>query len=292
MDAAPTSAFTRRFITLPGRGEGALAVLDFGPADRAVDLIFLHANGFNALTYRRILAPPAGRYRVLAVDQRGHGASSLPTHTDGRADWYDFRDDLVALLEVLDLREVVLSGHSLGGAAALLAAAEIDGRVSRLVLFDPAIAPPAGVGPPGPSHTRLIEGARRRRAEFPSRAEAFKAYHGRGAFASWPDDMLADYVEAGFRDLPDGGVRLTCEPAWEASTFIAHANDPWRAFANTACPIEILRAERDSTCHAAPGAFAGERRIVVETVPGTSHFLPMERPELATERLIAALDAR
>ena len=65
----------------------------------------------------------------------------MPTHTDGRADWHDFRDDLVALVETLDLKEVVLSGHSLGGAAALMAAAETGERASRLVLFDPVIAP-------------------------------------------------------------------------------------------------------------------------------------------------------
>jgi pimeloyl-ACP methyl ester carboxylesterase len=139
-----------------------------------------------------------------------------------------------------------------------------------------------------PVHSALIEGARRRRAEFPSRAAAREAYRGRGAFASWPDDVLADYVEAGFRDLPDGSVRLACEPAWEASTFLAQGSDPWAALDLAPCPVEILKAERNSTCrvdeaNAAPG------RITVETVAGTSHFLPMERPALATERLRRAL---
>jgi pimeloyl-ACP methyl ester carboxylesterase len=81
-----------------------LAVLDFGPPERAYDLVFLHANGFNALTYRRVLAPLAADFRILALDQRGHGASSLTTVIEGRTDWGDFRDDLVLLLETLDLR--------------------------------------------------------------------------------------------------------------------------------------------------------------------------------------------
>ncbi|MEO7027690.1 MAG: hypothetical protein ABI056_09065, partial [Caulobacteraceae bacterium] len=50
-----------RAIGLPGRGPGEMAVLEFGAADRPVDLVFLHANGFNGLAYRILLAPLADR---------------------------------------------------------------------------------------------------------------------------------------------------------------------------------------------------------------------------------------
>jgi pimeloyl-ACP methyl ester carboxylesterase len=276
--------FTRRFIALPGRGEGALAVIEFGPPDRPCDLLFLHANGFNALTYRRVLAPLAGDFRVLAVDQRGHGASTLPTLTEGRENWNDFGEDLVALVEVLDVRGAVFAGHSMGGTACLMAAAATSGRASRLVVFDPVILPRDMAGRTPPSlDAPLVTGA--------SRAAAFAAYHGRAAFAAWPDDMLADYVEAGFTDIPGSGVRLACEPGWEASTFLAQANDPWTAFATLACPARILKAERGSTCRtdAAQAELTADGRVTIETVPGTSHFLPMERPELATDALRLAL---
>jgi pimeloyl-ACP methyl ester carboxylesterase len=280
-------------IDLSGRGEGALAALDFGPTERPYDLIFLHANGFNALAYRRILAPLAADFRILALDQRGHGASTLANVTEGRIDWSDFSDDLVALLHAEEVNEAVLSGHSMGGATVLTAAARAPGRAGRLVLFDPVImsrerlSPAVQAGP----HSGLIEGARRRRAEFSSRDAALKAYLGRGGFRSWPDDMVADYVEGGFRDLPGGGVRLACEPAWEASTFEAQANDPWSAFAAVACPVEILKAERDSTCRtdADEAALVASGRVRIDTIVGTSHFLPMERPELATQTLRRAL---
>ena len=71
-----------------------------GPPERAVDIIFSHANGFNARTYRTILQPLAGDLRILAIDLRGHGASSLPTVIEGRQGWMEFRDDLLALLAV------------------------------------------------------------------------------------------------------------------------------------------------------------------------------------------------
>jgi pimeloyl-ACP methyl ester carboxylesterase len=284
-------------VALPGRGQGAIAVLDFGPSDRPCDLIFLHANGFNALTYRRILAPLADRFRVFAVDQRGHGATNLPTNVEGRVSWDDFRDDLLSLLKAVEANDIVLAGHSMGGATCLGAAARAPERVRSLVLFDPVIAPrralalaEAGASP----HSRLVDGARRRRSEFPSRLAAFDAYRPRSAFTGWPDDMLTDYIGDGFADQPNGHVRLACDPAWEASTFAAQANDPWSDFAASYCPIDILKAEHDSTCRTDDEAaqLRADGRIRIETVAGTGHFLPMQRPELARERLEHALVAR
>ena len=280
----------RRDFLLPHRGEGALAAFDYGPRDQPVDLIFLHANGFNALTYRRILGPLAAGFRVLAVDQRGHGTTTLPTRMQGRTDWLDFRDDILGLLERLDSREVVLAGHSMGGTAALMAAAKAPDRVRRLVLFDPVIMP--AVLPQGHlTDSPLHQGALRRRAEFPSRHAALEAYRGRGAFATWPNDILADYVAGGFRDLPGGGVRLACDPAWEASSYASHDHDARGAFGLSVCPIAVLRAETGSTCRIDDEIvdLTADGRIAVETVPGTTHFLPMERPDLATSTLAGAL---
>lgn len=51
-------------------------------------------------------------YRCIAHDRRGHGRSSQPW------DGYDmdtFADDLLALVETLDLRQVIHVGHSMGG---------------------------------------------------------------------------------------------------------------------------------------------------------------------------------
>src|SRR5687768_14473986 len=70
-------------IALPGRG-GTVEALELGPAGRPYDVVFSHANGFNALTYRTILAPLAADLRILAYDLRGHGASTLPAVSAGR----------------------------------------------------------------------------------------------------------------------------------------------------------------------------------------------------------------
>ena len=261
-----------------------MAALDFGPHERPIDLVFLHANGFNALTYRRILEPLGGPFRLLGVDLRGHGASSLPAIAEGRAGWNDFRDDVLALLEGLSIEHAVLAGHSMGGTTCLAAAALDSRRVRRLVLLDPVIPPRRPI--PGAGGHDLVEGARRRRSHFSSKAAVLEAYAHRRAFAGWAKGMLADYVEAGFHDAPDGGARLACSPAWEASNFVlARDLDAWPALENPPCPVEMIKAERESTCQCTlPGD-----NVSVRVVAGASHFLPMEQPELVGAALAHAI---
>ena len=290
MDSALAEAPRARLIDLKARG-GAMAALDFGDPGRPVDIVFVHANGFNARTYRTILAPLAEDLRILAVDQRGHGRSTLPAETAGRTSWNGLRDDLLALLQTLDLRDVVLAGHSMGGTACVLAQALAADRVRRVVLFDPVVMPAAGpVDPEQLSNSPLVQGALRRRSVFPDKATVVSAYTGRGAFRTWQGEMLADYVADGFRERDDGQVELSCAPEWEASNFASHAHDTWGAFEQAKVPIRILRAEEGSTCRADPklDALVAAGRIQVETVAGTSHFLPMERPDLVQAELRAA----
>jgi pimeloyl-ACP methyl ester carboxylesterase len=293
MDAKVASQPRERMIPLPGQG-GEMAILDFGSPDRPVDIVFSHANGFNAGTYRSILQPLSPQLRIWAVDLRGHGASTLPTVIEGRRGWLEFRDDLLALLASMAQGPVVLAGHSMGGTASLLAAAAEPARVRALALFDPVVMPSdmALDGDRLPE-SPLELGALRRRATFPDRQAAFDAYLGRGGFRTWSEEQLADYVTAGFLETADGAVTLACTPAWEASNFRSHGYDAWAAFRDSRCPIRILRAADGSTFrlegHEAELALDG--RIRVGTVPGTTHFLPMERPERVRETLLETASA-
>lgn len=295
MDAAAYSEPRRRMIRLP---DGEMAALDFGDEARPVDVVFLHANGFNAMTYRSILAPLASTLRIVAVDQRGHGASRLPADPDRLRSWKVYADDLLALLAELGGPAPVLAGHSMGGTVSLLAAGRRPEAVKALALFDPVIMPrlaalgarmPWAVKPIG-KRFPIAEAAARRRFAFESAEAAFAAYRGRGAFKTWSETQLADYVAGGFRAAPDGGVELACRREWEAASFAAQAHDPWKALGRVRSPIMVLRAERNSTCRIGVGDSLrrANRRASLVTVPGSTHFLPMERPDLVRETLLDA----
>ena len=73
-------------------------------------------------------------WRVVAVDQRGHGQSP---RIGGRARVGDFADDLGAIVDRLGGSVDALVGHSLGAAAAIELAHRRPGAARRLVLEDP-----------------------------------------------------------------------------------------------------------------------------------------------------------
>ncbi|MDQ0770177.1 3-oxoadipate enol-lactonase [Pseudarthrobacter defluvii] len=101
----------------------------------APPVVLLHALGDTAGDWRTIAGALAADYRVLAVDLRGHGGSGRP----GKYSFELMRDDVAIVLEALDLRNVILVGHSMGGVVAYLVALAQPGRLARLVIED---APP------------------------------------------------------------------------------------------------------------------------------------------------------
>lgn len=272
--------------------DGAVSYLEWKSGADLPPLHFAHANGFNGQTYRTLLGPLASRFHIRAWDARGHGMSELPTDIDTHKDWYVYRDDLIAFLERFAEeagQPVLLAGHSMGGTASLMAAAERPDLVSGICFIDPVLVPARvrrmmkltqifGLPMRG---FALAEGAARRRAVWPGRAELVEAYRGRGAFRTWPEAFLKDYVDGGTKVLETGDVALACQPAWESANFRAHGHDPWDAIDRLACPLTLIYAGEGSTC-TPPGPArlaARDPRATITKVGEATHFLPMEFPE-------------
>jgi len=121
-----------------------------GGAPGAEPMVLLHALGEQGSTWAQVTARFAERYRVYAPDLRGHGSSDWP----GTYSFPLMRDDVVALIDYLGLRQVVLVGHSMGGAVAYLVAMARPHQVGRLIIED-AVLPfrrdrPIPARPPGP----------------------------------------------------------------------------------------------------------------------------------------------
>jgi len=101
-----------------------------GPA-----LVLLHGFGAHGGSWKPWLAGLRASYRVVNVDLKGSGRAPKPNdHRYAPADLAGLVRDLVRRL---DLREVTLVGHSLGGGIALLAALRLlddgEGRLGRVV---------------------------------------------------------------------------------------------------------------------------------------------------------------
>jgi pimeloyl-ACP methyl ester carboxylesterase len=98
--------------------------------------------------------------------------------------------------------------------------------------------------------------------------------------------MLADYCDDGFADMPDGQVRLSCAPAFEAACFAGQRHYPLHAIKSLKAPGRLLRGARHSTTVATLIPLLTRNGIQVDTIPETSHFLPMEKPETCSQALI------
>ena len=85
-------------------------------SERKPPLILLHGIGRLARSFEPIAPHFADRYRVIAMDMRGHGDSGW--HPQAAYLVEDYVQDLEGLVEQLGLRDIVLWGNSTGGRVA------------------------------------------------------------------------------------------------------------------------------------------------------------------------------
>ena len=111
------------------------------PAPGAPGLCFLHGGSAHSHWFDAVIAPFIGRYHILSLDQRGHGASAWPVPPAYATE--DFVSDLVEVIRVMGWEKIVLVGHSMGGANSMALAAWHPHLVERLVIADsrPSIPP-------------------------------------------------------------------------------------------------------------------------------------------------------
>ena len=103
-------------------------------------VLLLHGTGDNARTWDLFAAGLSKSFRVLAMDQRGHGKSDWAVPPAYRCE--DYLHDLTAAIDILGLDGLILLGHSMGALHASLYAALNPGRVAALIHVDIEPFPP------------------------------------------------------------------------------------------------------------------------------------------------------
>lgn len=96
-------------------------------------LVLLHGLASQAHIWDLVAPKLIDSFRVIALDQRGHGLTDKP---DTGYDFASITHDLDAVLDALRIDRAVLIGHSWGGNVALQYAVDHPHRVSGLVLID------------------------------------------------------------------------------------------------------------------------------------------------------------
>jgi pimeloyl-ACP methyl ester carboxylesterase len=102
---------------------------ELGEGEPLVILHGLYGSSDNWMSIGRELS---SKYRVILVDQRNHGQS--PHHNSHT--YSDLALDLHDLFDLLQLREAIIIGHSMGGKVAMLFAAQYPNMVKALIVVD------------------------------------------------------------------------------------------------------------------------------------------------------------
>lgn len=121
-----------RSIELPGTDGLRLHAVEWSTEGTA--MLFLHGFSNSSRVWDVIAPVMAPYYRVIALDQRGHGDSA---HDPGRR--YDsaaMAADVASVLDALDIERAVLVGHSMGGRVSMAFAGDHPEALAGLVLVD------------------------------------------------------------------------------------------------------------------------------------------------------------
>jgi pimeloyl-ACP methyl ester carboxylesterase len=241
-------------------------------------LLIAHATGFLGTVYEPLAAGLRERFRVVALDFRGHGWSSRPDNGD--FGWDRLTLDLLAVAERLGEPPITGFGHSLGGGTLLLAEHERPGTFRSLVLFEPIVfADDLAFEGPNP----MSAPARSRRPTFPSREAALARYASRPPLNEMRPDVLEIYVRDGFVDQPDGSVRLACAPDDEAATFDGSLTVRLSRVGDVTSAVTVLvgaeQEDAPSPARHGPTIVAALRNAELQSHPEVGHLAPFENPD-------------
>lgn len=260
--------------------------------------MFDHAHCFD------LLAPLlADRFRVIAMDARGHGESD-------RVDAYRWPDDVDDILEVLDWigRPAHLVGHSKGGGQATDATMLGGGRVRQLVNLD-------GFGPPEEGFTQ--PGRAPRPADL-SAAEMFELYlerrrglATRGEWRPYPD--LETLIDRRLEQNPRLGrewIRYFCHFGaehgedgwrWKVDPMAAMGFGPFKPewiapmWRHVSVPVLAVTGDVPDTWGPLPEPLLSERLAHFPdcrraVVPDSGHFMAIEQPAFTAGLILDFLE--
>jgi pimeloyl-ACP methyl ester carboxylesterase len=273
-------------ITVTARDGTEVAVHQLGGT--GPPLVLAHATGFCGPVLGPLAAELSADFTCFALDLRGHGSSGLPR--DLTFDWAGFALDVEAVVEGLRLERPVGFGHSCGGAALLLAEQGHRGLFEGLFCFEPVVLPPEPSQHEG--HNSLAIAARRRREAFPSREAAYANFASKPPFASFDPRALGAYVEHGFCEAGEGGVRLSCRREHEAAMFeMSRHHDAFQHLGEVGCPVTVACGSESTTMGPPTCASIASRLPLgrLEVLPGMGHLAPLEHPAVVADSVARAL---
>lgn len=270
---AATATPTDRYLTVDGL---RIHYVDWTrPGDESKPpLILLHGIGRMAHSFDHIAPHFADRYRVIAMDMRGHGDSAW--HPQAAYLVEDYVKDLEGLVEQLGLRNIVLWGASTGGRVAQVFAGMHPESTQAVIVED--------VGPERPKEVSNRRSGRMAReqlgwASIDELRELLKNSYPRTSEA-----ILRHFAVHNSKPRADGRIVLKRDPDIEKG-FIP--TEIWRFVQCIRAPIIYILGGESRIVP--PETQEELRRILpqvqIEIMPGLGHYPSDEDPKAYAARV-------
>jgi len=243
-------------IAYEKRGSGDLAI------------VLVHGWSCDRSYFRHQLESLSDRYTVVSLDLAGHGESTLGRQNSTIA---LFGEDVAAVVRKLDLKRVVLVGHSMGGDVVVAAARLLKGRVVGLIWVDDY----KELGSPS-SDVEIEAFAAQFRADFPGMADKVV----RSLFRADADHKLVDGIAKDMASAPPQVGVTSIESSFK------YAKEIPGALAELKLPVIAINADNGPT-NVESLAKHGVKTVVM---PGVGHFLMLEDPKRFNVLLSSAIE--
>ena len=242
-----------------------LHYLDWG-GEGLPPMLLLHGLQDCAGLWRFFASGMRDRFRVMALDHRGHGESP---HA-GSYPLDDYVEETAAFMEALDLRDAVLIGHSAGGKNGWMCVAKHPGRVAKLVITD---MDPDSQNPGSAAMFSRYKGESDEYADMDAVVERLRSRQPGSS-----EEVLRTTASALTKRLPGGGY------TWKRDRGVVtkyERPDVWDSLPRVGVPTLIVRGA-ESTLLTRPVMERMQQAIPdcrFEEIPGGGHWAHLEDPE-------------
>lgn len=270
-----TMDYTDRELTIR---ELKIAYQEWGNPD-GIPILALHGFGLSGHMYDEFAKRIPDSFRLIALDQRGHGDSDWSPEGDYSRS--AFVEDLEDFREALGIEQFILIGHSMGGLNAVSYAVKYPERVESLVLVD--------VGPEAAKEgvdniMRFTQGPDE--LEFEEFVEMAHRFNQRRTL-----DNIRERMRHRLKKMENGKWTWKFDKRFREdakSLRIGNEDGPsdsWELFRSVQAPTLLLRGEESDVLEAdvALKSVTEMQRCRLVAIPGAGHSVPGDAPDAFTE---------
>ena len=279
-----TDRYVDCFVSVRGN---SLHYRDWGGSGQPV--ILVHGLASNCRIWDLVAPILAGEFRVVALDQRGHGKSFKP---DTGYDFATVVSDLDGVINSLELTHPIIVGHSWGGDVALEYDIAYPGKARGLCFVDGGTIEISGRA------DWTLDDAKREMAPPLWNGVTLEAFSARLRSRSIAMDNphIADIVLANFETQEDGTImsRLSRENHFRIIEALWD-HRPSQLYPNVLCPVLLMPARQKGDDSPQARRFRREESIAraesllpkgkTVWMEDSIHDVPIQRPELVASTI-------